>query len=75
MMRQFGRNMTADDYNAEHQHEYELRLGMMGLGPNDMPTAEQHNHAVATADAHIAALKKENRDEALSPLLSLRDSL
>ena len=67
--------MNADDYNAEHRHEYELRLGMMGLGPNDMPTAEQHNHAVATADAHIAALKLANRDDAIAGLLELRDNL
>jgi hypothetical protein len=67
--------MNADDYNAEHRHEYELRLGMMGLGPNDMPTTDQHYHAVATADAHIEALKKEDRDGVISELLELRDNL
>jgi hypothetical protein len=67
--------MNVDDYNAEHRHEYETRLGMMGLSANDMPTAEQHNHAVATADAHIAALKIANRDDAIAPLLALKESL
>lgn len=55
--------MNADDDRMEWNHEYELRLGMMGLGPNDMPSAEQHNHAVATADAHIVALKIANPDD------------
>jgi hypothetical protein len=55
--------MIADDYNAEHRNEYELRLGMMGLGPFDMPTYEQHDHAVAAPDAHIAALKLAKRQE------------
>jgi hypothetical protein len=48
---------------------------MMGLGPNDMPTDAQHNHAVATADAHIAAIKRANRDDAIAPLLALREGL
>lgn len=67
--------MIADDDRMEWNHEYELRLGMMGLGPNDMPTAEQHNHAVATADAHIAALKLANRDDAITPLMAMKESL
>ena len=67
--------MTSSDYKLEHKVEYETRLGMMGLGPDDTPTAEQHNHAVATADSHIAALKKENRDGAINSLLEFRNSL
>ena len=67
--------MTNIEYSKEHRHEYDLRLGMIGLGPNDTPSAEQHNHAVATADAHIEALKKENRDDAIAPLLALKESL
>lgn len=67
--------MTTTDYKLEHRHEYELRLGMMGLGPSDNPPDWAHNHAVATADAHIAALKAEERKGAISGLLELRDSL
>ena len=67
--------MTSADYKAEHKVEYETRLGMIGLGPNDTPTMDQHNHAVATADAHIEALKKENLDDAIAPLLAMRESL
>jgi hypothetical protein len=67
--------MIADDDRMEWNHEYEIRLGMMGLCPNDIPTAEQHDHAVATADAHIAALKLANRDDAIAPLIAMIESL
>lgn len=67
--------MTSDYYKIEHRHEYDLALGLMGLEPADNPTSEQHNSAVARADAHIAALKRENREGAIAPLLALRQSL
>jgi hypothetical protein len=67
--------MTTTDYKIEHRHEYELALGLMGLEPKDTPTDEQHNSAVARADAHIAALKRENREDAIQPLLKLTESL
>lgn len=67
--------MTSAEYRIEHRHIYETRLGMMGLDATMTPTAEQHNLAVAEADAHIAALKAQERGEAITPLLALRDSL
>lgn len=67
--------MTSDQYRAERRHIYETRLGIFGLGPADNPTADQHNLAVAEADAHIQALKRENREGAIAPLLALRESL
>jgi hypothetical protein len=50
-------------------------LGILGLGPNDYPTADQHNLAVAEAEDHISALKLQESKDAISPLLQLRDSL
>jgi hypothetical protein len=67
--------MTSSDYQIEHRHEYDTRLGMMGLEPADNPNADQHNMVVAAADAHIAALKAENRKGAIKGLLELRDNL
>ena len=51
------------DYDSEFQHEYQLRLGMMGLGPEDSPNAEQRQHAFDTANAHIEALKIEDQSD------------
>lgn len=67
--------MTSSEYRIEHRHEYLLALALMGLAPQDTPSADQHNAAVERADAHIAALKAQERGEAITPLLALRDSL
>lgn len=67
--------MTPEEYRAEHRLEYETRLGMMGLEPNHNPSFEQHNAAIAIADAHITAIKRAERQTAIGPLLDLRDAL
>lgn len=65
--------MTPTEYKAEHRLTYDTRLAILGC--YGTPTAEQHNMAVAEADAHIAALRKANRDDAIQPLRDLKNSL
>jgi hypothetical protein len=67
--------LTAFEYQTERRHIYETRLGMFGLGPNDNPTADQHNMAVAEADGHIAALKQQERLDSIADLRKLKESL
>lgn len=67
--------MTKSEKNAEHRHIYETRLGILGLEAKDTPTAEQHNLAVAEADKHMADLKLQQTQDALAPLIALRESL
>ena len=67
--------MNLQEYKIEHEHVYSTRLGILGLGPADNPTASQHNMAVAEADEHIAALKREEHKGAIRGLLDLRDTL
>ena len=65
--------MTTAEYKREHACIYQERLALLGFF--DAPPDWTHNLAVTEADAHIAALKCENRDDAIAPLLRLRDSL
>lgn len=67
--------ITTQEYKIEHRHIYETRLGIMGLSANDYPTANQHNMAVIEADAHIAAIKKQEREDGLKQLQALKRSL
>ena len=67
--------MTPSEYRAEHQHIYQTRLGILGVADNRAPTADQNNLAARESDEHIAALKRANRQNAIAPLLELRDSL
>ena len=67
--------MNLQEYKIEHEHVYSTRLGILGLGPADNPTASQHNMAVAEADEHISALKREEHKGAIRGLLDLRDTL
>lgn len=51
------------EYPIEHRHEYETRLGMMGLTAADTATPDQDAMARAAADAHVAALKKQEQED------------
>lgn len=53
--------MTSPEMHLEHQHTYESRLGCLGYGPGEVPSAIHHNAAVLEADAHIADLKRQER--------------
>lgn len=65
--------MTPVEYRLEHRHIYDTRLGIREV--YGVPSAEQHNEAVAEADAHIDALKQTERADSLQALLDIRDSL
>lgn len=67
--------MTHAEAKTEHKHIYDTRLGILGLGTNNYPTAHQHNLAVAEADSHLARLKQQEWDLGLEQLRALRDSL
>jgi hypothetical protein len=67
--------MTKQEENTERRHIYETRLGIFGLGPNDYPTADQHNLAVDESDQHMSDLRLQESKDAISPLLALRESL
>lgn len=54
--------MTSSDHAIEHRHEYETRLGMMGLTAADTATPDQDAQARAAADAHVAELKKQEQE-------------
>jgi hypothetical protein len=65
--------MTLDDYREERRYIYNERLALLGFF--DAPPDWAHNMAVLEADAHVAALKREERKGALSGLLAFRDAL
>lgn len=65
--------MTLEEYKIEHRHIYDTRLGILGVEKE--PTAAQHNLAVTEADAHAAALKREEHKGFGGRLLEFRDSL
>ena len=65
--------MSAAEYKAEHAYWYSERLALLGFF--DTPPDWAHNLAVTEADAHIAVLKRQNREGAIAPLLEFRDSL
>ncbi len=65
--------MTPLEYKEEHKHIYETRLAILQAGIT--PTADQHNLAVAEADAHIADLKTQAKHDSIKCLLDFRDSL
>jgi hypothetical protein len=51
------------DHDLEWEHEYQTRLGMAGLSAGDVPTPEQDAQARAAADAHVAAIQQQERDD------------
>lgn len=65
--------MTTVEYRIEHRHVYQTRLGI--LEAPQAPTAEQHNLAVAEADAHVAALKEQEKQEGLQLLRGFREAM
>jgi hypothetical protein len=65
--------MTPTEYCIEHRHIYETRLAILEAPPT--PTTEQHNLAVAEADAHIASLKAHEKQDSIRCLLDFRDSI
>jgi hypothetical protein len=65
--------MTTAEYQTERRHTYETRLAILEAAPT--PTTAQHNLAVLEADMHIAALKRQERDDAISSLSDLKSSL
>jgi hypothetical protein len=65
--------MTPAEYRAERRHIYETRLAILEAGT--VPTAEQHNMAVAEADDHIARIKEQERKDGMEGLLNLKDAL
>ena len=65
--------MTLDDYREERRYSYNERLALLGFF--GAPPDWAHNLAVAEADAHVAALKRDERKEAISGLLDFRDAL
>ena len=65
--------MTIVEYRLEHHHVYLTRLGILEAPPT--PTTAQHNLAVAEADAHIAALKAQEKQDSIKCLLDFRDTL
>lgn len=65
--------MEVFNYRSEHNYWYSERLALLGFF--DAPPGWAHNQAVVEADAHIAALKRENREGDIAPLLALRESL
>ena len=67
--------MTMEETSRERRYWYEERLGILGLGPKDYPTSEQHNLAVEEADQHMRDLRLQECKDAISPLLALRESL
>jgi hypothetical protein len=65
--------MTAEEYKLERRHIFETRLAILEAG--SIPTAEQQNMAMEEADAHIVALRKEDRRGAIKGLLEFADTL
>jgi len=65
--------MTLDDYREERRYIYNERLALLGFF--DAPPDWAHNMAVIEADAHVAALKREEHSELGNRLLDFRDTL
>jgi hypothetical protein len=65
--------MNIKEYKIEHAYWYDERLALLGFF--DTPPAWAHNMAVLEADAHVAALKREEHSELGNRLLDFRDTL
>lgn len=65
--------MTQVEIQIERRHIITTRLAI--LEAPAIPTTEQHNMAAKEADEHIEALLKAEREDAIGPLLALRDEL
>jgi hypothetical protein len=63
------------DEAAERRHEYTLRLGMAGLGPNDAVPQALHNFAVAAAHDHIVAIREQQRLDRIERLRGIANNL
>ncbi len=67
--------MTDDEMNAEIFYVYSNRLGERGYGPNDAPTAKDHNEAVEEAKAHAAKLRDAKQERQADMFNEIRRSL
>lgn len=65
--------MTTEEKRIQHKHIYETRLAILEAAK--IPTAEQHNMAVAEADKDAYDLEHPGDSDEYRRLLALRDSL
>lgn len=65
--------MTQAEIQIERRHIITTRFAI--LEAPAIPTAAQNNMASKEADEHIEAILRNEREEAIGPLLELRNSL
>lgn len=67
--------MSTEELMNEHRVIYETRLGILGYGPSDIPSADHHNLAHDEAEAHIAALREQKENQTAFRFKEMRDGI
>lgn len=67
--------MSEADFMNEHRVIYETRLGILGYGPADIPSADHHNLAHDEAEAHIAALREQKENQTAFKFEAMRQGI
>lgn len=67
--------MTEPELMNEHRVIYETRLGILGYGQSDIPSADHHNLAHDEAEAHIAALREQKENQTAFKFEAMRRGL
>lgn len=67
--------VSESDLMKEHAYIFSERLGILGYGPSDIPSADHHNLAHDEAEAHIAALREQQENQTAFKFEAMRRGL